>query len=159
MNTERPRLADLDALRAVADARRRIPDGPARRAARTAAGVSLADLAAVVGVSAQSVLRWERGEAVPAACAPAYADALDAITAPPDTEMTAQDRAEIREKFRKGEGCAHCGGYHVHACPRVKRFAFHTNEVISEIEFWPDGKWPTDNVIFPEEVVGPEDEP
>ncbi len=142
-----PKIGDLDTLRAAADARRRIPDG-----------VSLTDLAAVVGVSAQSVLRWERGEPVPAAHAAAYADALEAITAPPPTELTAQDRAEIREKFRKGEGCAHCGGYHVHACPRVKRFAFHTNEVISEIEFWPQGEWPTDNVIFPEQVVDPDEE-
>jgi transcriptional regulator with XRE-family HTH domain len=156
---ERPRFADIEALRVGVAAAQRIPKGGAeRRRLRDRAGVSLADLAELVGVSAQTLLRWERGEHVPAVHAVAYAQALDALTPPESTELTAEDRADIRAKFQAGQGCAHCGGYHVHACPRVKRFAFHTNEAIAEVEFWPDGKWPTGSIIWPEDVVDPDDE-
>jgi|SRR6185437_9821820 len=158
MSEKRPRFASAQDLQAAAQARRRIPPGAQRRFLREQAGVSLSELAAVVGVSAQTVLRWERGESVPAGHAAAYADALDAIAAPPPTEMTAEDRADMRARFKRGEGCSHCGGYHLHACPRVRRFSFHTNGEIAQVEFWPDGRWPTDHVIFPEQAVDPESE-
>jgi transcriptional regulator with XRE-family HTH domain len=43
-----------------------LPTPPARKALRQAAGVTMADVAAVVGVSRQAVSQWERGEARPA---------------------------------------------------------------------------------------------
>lgn len=66
--------------------------------------------------------------------------------------------AEEIEKFRKSyleNKCSHCGGVHARACPRVKRIVFNDKGTILEVEFWEN--WPTNDVVFPEELY--EDEP
>lgn len=47
--------------------------------------------------------------------------------------------------------CAHCGGSHLRACPRVKRMQFSQDGKLVEIEFWADGKWDQSNVLWPED--------
>jgi hypothetical protein len=44
--------------------------------------------------------------------------------------------------------CSHCGGYHVRACPRVRKIEWHPNNMIASVEFWPalDVDW--SGVIF-----------
>jgi hypothetical protein len=53
----------------------------------------------------------------------------------------------------EGMRCAHCGGAHLRACPRVKRMIFHTSGALNEIEFWADGQWDKTNVAWPEEIT------
>lgn len=48
--------------------------------------------------------------------------------------------------------CAHCGGTHARACPRVKRLAYHPNGTLAEVEFWPSNDWPEDHIIWPEYI-------
>lgn len=62
--------------------------------------------------------------------------------------------AELAEALRKIPACTHCGGRHDRACPRVRRLKFHPNGSLAEVEFWPDGKWPTVGIIWPHEIVG-----
>lgn len=50
--------------------------------------------------------------------------------------------------------CVHCGGYHLRACPRVKRLAFNADGAVTEVEFWPPGQWPERDVVWPEDVHG-----
>ncbi len=49
--------------------------------------------------------------------------------------------------------CAHCGGVHLIACPRVRRMVFNASGSITEVEFWPWRDWPKDSVVFPDELV------
>jgi hypothetical protein len=71
-------------------------------------------------------------------------------------ELTAEEKAGYQEQFKTGKGCVQCGGLHLRACPRVKRLVMRNNEEISEVEFWADGSWPKNDVIFPEDVYDAE---
>jgi len=55
--------------------------------------------------------------------------------------------------------CQHCGGIHNRSCPRVRRMEFQpTSSQLLSVEFWPDGKWSDDNIIWPEDCdVDPPD--
>jgi DNA-binding transcriptional regulator YiaG len=55
--TEERTEALLEQLRS----QRQLPPGPKRRRIREAAGVSLRQLAAAIGVSAMAIVRWEQG--------------------------------------------------------------------------------------------------
>lgn len=55
--TEERTEALLEQLRS----QRQLPPGPERRRIREAAGVSLRQLAAAIGVSAMAIVRWEQG--------------------------------------------------------------------------------------------------
>ncbi len=48
--------------------------------------------------------------------------------------------------------CQYCGGLHTRTCPRVKRIVYRDNNVPAEVEFWPHGQWPADEVIWLEDV-------
>jgi hypothetical protein len=51
--------------------------------------------------------------------------------------------------------CSHCGGVHRRACPRVKKLEFDYRSdlvQIRSVEFWPEGQWSDDNIIWPEDV-------
>jgi len=64
---------------------------------------------------------------------------------PPTTEeVDALDEA-------LGGKCAHCGGYHVRACPRVRRIEWHSNGHISSVEFWPSNRVDWTGVVFEDE--------
>lgn len=49
--------------------------------------------------------------------------------------------------------CQHCGGLHNRSCPRVRRIAYTDSGKPSEVEFWPEGRWPADEVIWLEDVI------
>lgn len=65
---------------------------------------------------------------------------------------TADLAANYRTRFTNGEACKHCGGIHARACPRIKKMNFHSNGSLAEVEFWSDGQWSDDNVVWPEEI-------
>lgn len=58
-------MATLEDLTLRVRAGRRLPEPAVRRAIRQAARVSLADVAAVVGVTRQAVSLWELGQRTP----------------------------------------------------------------------------------------------
>jgi hypothetical protein len=68
--------------------------------------------------------------------------------------LTDEERAGYREQFAKKQACVQCGGLHLRACPRVRRVVMRNKEEIAEVEFWADGHWPKDGIIFPEDVYG-----
>lgn len=45
--------------------------------------------------------------------------------------MTPEEADEVEDSR-----CAHCGGFHVRACPRVRRIEFHPNGSVAAVEFW-----------------------
>lgn len=66
---------------------------------------------------------------------------------------------EEREALTQVPACSHCGGWHARACPRVRRMVFGTDgQRLVEVEFWPHGQWPTDGIIWPEQVHAGDDE-
>lgn len=69
------------------------------------------------------------------------------------TDHEGEERDALREQFERGLNCVHCGGLHLRACPRVRRIVFKGNDnSIAEVEFWRDGAWPKDDIIWPEDV-------
>jgi hypothetical protein len=51
--------------------------------------------------------------------------------------------------------CQTCGGLHARSCPRVRSVRYITQGdrvLIGEVTFWPDGKWDTEGIIFPDEL-------
>lgn len=66
-------------------------------------------------------------------------------------DFTADEAAEAWVQYR-AQRCTHCGGAHTRACPRVRRLEFHPNGQLAAVEFWPDGKWPTDGLLWPEDL-------
>jgi hypothetical protein len=63
--------------------------------------------------------------------------------------FTVDEARDMWVAFRVSR-CEHCGGAHARACPRVRRLQFHENGRIAAVDFWPDGKWPSDHVQWPE---------
>lgn len=75
----------------------------------------------------------------------------DATEPAADDQLTAEQAAKARKLFAEGKACKHCGGIHARACPRVKRMAFQGDNLI-EVEFWPEGRWSDDHIIWPEDA-------
>lgn len=48
--------------------------------------------------------------------------------------------------------CEDCGGYHLRACPRVKRKCFHPNGNLIEVEYWSYQDYDDSETIYPEDV-------
>ena len=48
--------------------------------------------------------------------------------------------------------CEDCGGFHLRACPRVKRKAFHANGNLIEVEYWNQRDYDDSETIYPEDV-------
>ena len=71
----------LSELTERAGARRRLPSPQARRHIRLAAGASLADIAASVGVTKQAVSLWEQGHGPGRENLVAYVAVLEALKA------------------------------------------------------------------------------
>ena len=68
---------------------------------------------------------------------------------PAGGEFTEDEARELWRLHRENR-CDHCGASHARACPRVRGFKWHENGRIAEVEFWPDGQWPEENVMWPE---------
>lgn len=67
-------------------------------------------------------------------------------------KLTEAEKTILRQLFpdRPERSCDDCGGYHLRACPRVKRIATHPNGNRIEVEYWP--QWDESNIIWPEDV-------
>ncbi len=51
--------------------------------------------------------------------------------------------------------CQTCGGLHARACPRVRSIEYTPqgdNILIKRVEYWPDGRWSTEGIYFPEQL-------
>lgn len=132
---------DEQTLRDLVTAHKTLPPPPQRRRIRENAGISLAELADVLGVSVQQMTAMER--APHPAHLLGYSRALRIMAPFSDVEIR-----EIREAFKKNEGCRHCGGLHavpVTACPRLRRAREEGNhwEVVYR------DAWDTSETIFP----------
>lgn len=89
----------------------------------------------------------------------------------PDDVLTAKQRRKAAAIFRGEDpgisACMHCAGIHdrvagqqiwYQPCPRVKSVSWHVGEIAS-VEYWPEGSWPREGVIFPsDDVFDTEDE-
>ena len=72
--------------------------------------------------------------------------------------LTAEQKTAAREEMKaQGGPCIHCGGLHSRACPRVRRVKWDGGKPV-EAEYWRDGKWPTDDVLFPDDIAEDEEE-
>lgn len=73
------------------------------------------------------------------------------------TDLSPEERQYLIEKFKSGDYCPECGGYHLRACPRIQKYAMRYKpenpELVLErqVEFWPPGSW-EEGIIFPEDV-------
>lgn len=77
--------------------------------------------------------------------------------------LTPEEKAEARLIFEgkapSGQKpCLHCGGIHLRACRRVKKIKWHTDGTTLEAEYWPDGRWDTADITWPEEAYEPDEE-
>jgi hypothetical protein len=66
--------------------------------------------------------------------------------------FTEEELEGYRDQFSREQACKHCGGLHLRACPRVRRLVMRNRDEISEVEFWPDGKWDDSMIVWPEDV-------
>ena len=67
-------------------------------------------------------------------------------------KLTEAEKASLRALFpdRPEKACDDCGGYHLRACPRVKRIVTLGNGNRTEVEYWP--QWDDSETIWPEDV-------
>ena len=74
-------------------------------------------------------------------------------------EVSANPSYNITQEEFDTMRCVHCGGAHLRACPRVRRLIFEpsTGKIV-EVEFWSEGEWSDDSIIWPEEIVEEEDD-
>jgi len=74
------------------------------------------------------------------------------------SQLTPEERAAFRSSGifdRRPEGlCEDCGGYHLRACPRIKREVKFGNGNRTEVEYW--DKWDESNTVYPEDVYDEE---
>lgn len=61
--------------------------------------------------------------------------------------------ADVETTVWAEQKCQHCGGLHSRACPRVRRIAYGDGGKPAEVEFWPNGRWPDNDVIWLEDVI------
>jgi len=77
------------------------------------------------------------------------------------TKLTPEERTAFRSSgifdTRPESLCEDCGGYHLRACPRIKREVKLGNGNRTEVEYW--AQWDESNTIYPEDVYddSPED--
>lgn len=66
--------------------------------------------------------------------------------------LTEGEKVLLRQVFpdRPATSCEDCGGYHLRACPRIKRQEWHPNGNRISVEYWP--AWDTSETIWPEDV-------
>jgi hypothetical protein len=70
-----------------------------------------------------------------------------------DTTLT----VELAAKLRQIPVCAHCRGRHTRACPRVKAMKWHPNGTLAAVDFWRDGQWSDEHVIWEEQLAEADD--
>lgn len=79
-------------------------------------------------------------------------------------KLTAEEKATLRAVFpdRPDSACTDCGGYHLRACPRVKRQKWIGEGAGSgnriEVEYWNQAEYNDDETVYPEDVWEAADE-
>lgn len=147
-------------LRHLVGARLALPSPEERRRIRVEAGITVKTLATHLGISVSSMNSLERSAHPGEEHLVAYADALAAMRIPPGAELalTPQEAKELRDQWER-EACGACGGLHTTAikapgaCPRIKRITYDAQGRMLEVEYWPEGKWPKDGIVWPDEIV------
>jgi hypothetical protein len=71
------------------------------------------------------------------------------------TPLAPELAADLKARFDRGEACRHCGALHARACPRVRRMTFHPGGSLAGVDFWADGKWSDEGLIWPEDLHTP----
>lgn len=71
--------------------------------------------------------------------------------------LLGKDPATGLTEFERRQ-CRHCLGVHSRACPRVRRIRYTDSGAVSEVEYWPEGRWTDDFIIWPE-MLGVLDKP
>jgi len=149
-------------LARVVEARATLPSPAERRRLRIDAGITVKSLAQVLGISVSAMNSLERAENPGEKYLVDYVNALNTMRRPaPEPALTTQEAAELREQWEKSP-CGACGGLHVTAlktpgaCPRIKRIAYDAQGRMLEVEYWPDGKWPKDGIIWPDGIMAEE---
>lgn len=92
-------------------------------------------------------VEWDHRDPEPVATQPMLGTDIQPTA---DTAVSPEDAAAIIARI---PACAHCGGRHVRACPRVKSMRFHPNGSLAGVDFWGDGKWSEAHVLFGDEMV------
>lgn len=90
---------------------------------------------------------WDHRDPEPVATQPVPGTDIEPAA---EAGVSPEDAAAIIARI---PACAHCGGRHVRACPRVKSMRFHQNGALAGVDFWPDGKWSENHVLFADELV------
>lgn len=74
-------------------------------------------------------------------------------------KLSETERLALRQVFpdRPEKACDDCGGYHLRACPRIKREEMHANGNRIAVEYWP--QWDDSNTIWPEDVWDEDETP
>lgn len=106
----------------------------------------------VCGMSKSSIGFWLHVQD----CAAHLRAELTDAQGPPEPSrptLTQQQKAAAREEMKaQGGPCPHCGGLHSRACPRVKRVKWDGGKPVEAV-YWRDGRWPTDSILFPEDIA------
>jgi hypothetical protein len=72
---------------------------------------------------------------------------------------TPEEKSLLRGLFQQPEAaCLDCGGYHLRACPRIKRQICLGNGNRVEVEYWQHGQYDDSETIYPEEIFDEEPE-
>ncbi len=70
-----------------------------------------------------------------------------------------QARLVFEGKAPNGQSpCLHCGGVHLRACRRVKSVTWHNDGSVISAEYWPDGQWSEDGIVWPEDAYEDDDD-
>ena len=104
--------------------------------------------------SCAAELRRERDEAIGRQLGPTIICGVE--SQPP--ALTAGQKTAAREEMKaQGGPCPHCGGLHSRACPRVRRVKWDGGKPVEAV-YWRDGKWPTDSILFPDDIAEDEED-
>ena len=81
----------------------------------------------------------------------------DPTPSKPDV-LSPAEQAEARKQWKTSK-CTWCGGLHLRACPRVKKFEFgNDGKTVTSVEFWPPMQWPDKDVVWPEDMGWEDDD-
>jgi transcriptional regulator with XRE-family HTH domain len=152
----------LSHLTELARARAWLPEPEERKRIRIDAGLTVKALADYVGISVSAMNSLERAEHPGDKHLVKYVAALKALDgpskSPQQSGLTPEEVTELRGRWEE-HACGSCGGLHTTAvkapgsCPRIKRIAYDAQGRMLEVEYWPEGKWPKDGIIWPDELV------
>ena len=74
-----------------------------------------------------------------------------------DTPLSAQYpglvEPERKSRFHVMQ-CQHCLGVHAEACPRVKSREQYENGQLKRVDYFAEGEWTSDSVIWAEDIFG-----